>query len=1376
MAKINLTQLIFLLLALENTLAEQTAACQTTTSWYNGTKVQWPSTTSSTLSQPPCVGQNKEFLTRRCHHGVWGPKPNCTYVQKETIPWCPDGFTETNNFCYTFSQKSTFPPKCPFTNTVPFGSYINSDVQLPDEPIWVPVKRDFRNNGLGFLQWVEDSERYGEIFETTLIIDGGIIKGKDCVFYYKNTYTLTSCNETFRGVCVYSMLFEISRELCEEKPGDDCRVSDFGSQAKCFCVGTSAIDQALFPKVEFTKIYHNRVYELLTADICTIGLERVNGTYIWTNSRREIDYTLWSEDVKFSYTHGAMSTQRWLLTQEPLSCFIYEKPLNLPEPGLNLALNHTDNYLILTITNPKSLKPLVYCFTDAGSSLIYRYPLTALANCSEKLDCYRFSVFKTGPGHYWCHSFKHFDPTPVSSGEIFVNQGQFGPEFVAIVTEKYPNGTNPLNDIAITSFLGFFLNLVSYSRRVMKIVDLDEEINQVTVNVHFTYTNLTETLSIVEEFARVKNLLSETLASLEGITIEMIDFLSATHCLPEGRWPQTEIGRKAVGVYCFSSEGILIERKCEGNFIDGARWSPFEACDFANVTSVTELLLALLFDFDPNDLEDILVRFDEFTSFDIYLILVLVSDHLEIPAEKFVQIIDQILEVDRSVLAEGQRKMRVMDLLLDVIDLAAGRHDLNSANFLTVSLNAPNVSGLGLLANHTLVELNPGNTLNELLESDEVESAVWVNSLLCKDQVEEVIFKFYFNDVFFLGLEKAGPTVGVMFPHSKSEYQVRIFHRVTTPLAIKEVCAYWSHDLDRPEGRGSWVKTGLSQTAPFLLFCNFTQSGSSILTFLSPGNQNVSEDLEGILASNYTGSEIISKLVIISQRYDEFSSYDVYLVGEILKKVSDSSDIVLQDLVQIVSNLHLIQRPILSQSQDKARSTDSILHNIDTILKNLDFNTSMNATSENFFVLITDLTETNFSGLVLLDSNQTLEVRILTTGDVLKPGQFSSAVLLSPGLRDQIEGGKVVVTIFSTDGLFNENVGKTRTVSKIFGVILPQVESFSEPVVVIHKMESTNKQCVHWKYNNPGNVSGFWMEDSKGLSLEDWSQCEFWHTTHFALLLLDEDRYDSELLDWITMVNCALSGLGLAGIILTAVLFKRWRANTGNQILLNFVFALLLQIVVFYASSAIKEDNSYLHCTIIGIVLHYSVVSQFCWMFVIAILQFKRFVEVFGGPPKYIILKGCLCGWVLPCLPVASVYFLDRDNYVNGHAGLCYPSGVGLYLGVWLPVLIVVVINLVIFLYIIYSVVHKKTECSDVGNNEAMFQWRLAVLLFFMLGLTWAFGFLSELDFGLVFVYVFCISATLQGFIMFLFFIVFNSNTRYLYTSALKKCCHKKKY
>lgn len=1255
----------------------------------------------------------------------------------------------------------------------------------------MPVKRDLRNNGLGFLQWVESSALYGTEYSDRVFVDGRI-KNKDCLVYHNSSYiVMTFCNESYRGVCAYNKLDQIGTDLCpDDDYGSMCRQSDFGLDSKCFCVSYSNNKELNLLKVEFQKIYQNTIYNLLTSDDCSIGLERNHtGTYIWSNTKQEINYTFWSEDVIFDYSHiyGAATLKGWKLTNETLPCFLYEKNLQLDQPTLNLSFNNEENNLILEVTNPKSLIYFdkisliqVYCFTDASSyNLVYRYANLEMV-VEENKNIYRFGLHQHGPGNYWCESFKYFDSKPVQSQTVFVKPKQFGFEFIAILKVEYVRGTNPLSEGIIEILeriffikLGVENNESRYISRVMKILDLDEENYQVTVNIHFTYIN-SSSLTEEEEFNSVKSKIAEASQGL-GFRIEMVDFLSASYCLPEKIWPKTKIGNFTTGVFCFNSDGLVVERFCGGNFIDGASWDPVEECEEGSISSVTKLLLHLLFDgLDFNVIEDILLKFEEFTDFDIYLIVLLVRETLnQIKVEIFVEIVDTILEVDRSVLNEAQHKMRALDMLLDVIDKAALITDLVSKknNFLTITVNSKNLSGVVLNKDHSVTIID--GSFDKIID---FESAIQVSSK------STTIFKFYFTNKFFIG--PGSNYVGVLYPDGHKNNFVRIFHpSIKTP----EDCAYWKYQLTSKNGRGFWEKIGRSEIISDLTYCDFLQNETSILTFIPSGNfpQNVSEDLETILQSNDSDSEIISKLLNITERFGEFSSYDVYLVGEILKRISDNSEIVLQDLVQIVSNLHKIERPILSQSQSKSLSTDTILHSVDTILKNHNYSSSIRATSENFFVLISDLRETNFSGLLLLPSNTTLETQDLigdiNITEVLGLDNFDSAVILSPGLKNQmLEDTKVVVTIFSSDGLFNQDATKPKSVSKIFGVILPDVGKFQEPVVVFHKISSgqNKRQCAHWLYNYTRSISGTWMKDNEGVSLSQGSQCEFWHTTHFALLLLDEDKYDYELLDWITTVNCALSGLGLISIILTAVFFKRWRANTGNQILLNFVFALILQIGVFYVSNFINQNShdDFL-CTVIGIILHYSVVSQFCWMFVIAILQFKRFVEVLGGPPKYVLLKGCLCGWLLPCLPVASVYFLDQKNYVSGHVGLCYPSGLGLYLGIWLPILIVVIINLVIFLYIIYSVVHRKTECSDVGNSETMFQWRLAILLFFMLGLTWGFGFLSELDdFGNVFVYLFCIFATLQGFIMFLFFIVFNASTRYLYTNAVKKSCNKKSY
>lgn len=310
--------------------------------------------------------------------------------------------------------------------------------------------------------------------------------------------------------------------------------------------------------------------------------------------------------------------------------------------------------------------------------------------------------------------------------------------------------------------------------------------------------------------------------------------------------------------------------------------------------------------------------------------------------------------------------------------------------------------------------------------------------------------------------------------------------------------------------------------------------------------------------------------------------------------------------------------------------------------------------------------------------------------------------------------------------------------------------------------------------SNHSPIRGYWKDEAVPKHKNFTAICQFGHLTHFALLLASDridlnDALQDHILDIITKVNCFLSLFGIIGIILTAFLFEKWRKNTGNQILINFSIAISIKILMLYISELVdRKTHVKVLCYISGAVLHYSVLSEFCWMLIIAILQFKRFVEVLGGPPKYVILKSCICGWLLPTFPVFCILILDIDNYLQSSLGICYPSGIGLHLGVWLPLIIIITTNFIIFIFIIYNVFHKKTEFKEQINYEILFQWRLAILLFSMLGLTWFFGFISLIKGSLVFIYLFCFTASLQGFIMFLFFIVFNKSTRFLYKQSLK--------
>lgn len=563
----------------------------------------------------------------------------------------------------------------------------------------------------------------------------------------------------------------------------------------------------------------------------------------------------------------------------------------------------------------------------------------------------------------------------------------------------------------------------------------------------------------------------------------------------------------------------------------------------------------------------------------------------------------------------------------------------------------------------------------------------------------------------------------------------------------------------------------------------------------------ITEDLEDLLNSNSTPDAIITNLTEISKQFENFKPVDVYLVSKILSSISHNA-VNITHTTSIVNSISRSNRTVLMNSQTYLNATDNILYHFDNIVANPSHlsNSSYMQVTERYTVLLITKLEAGIRGIAMYNASNTVRTKTIfqnsSLDDIFNDSNFLAAAYVPDELVQQINATSItdprlIITLFLNDSLFNELEDSDVTdVSSIFSILIPDFEEeFQAPISVIFKPSenrNANTTCGFWRMNSnsvENEVRSSWYADSDAITQENYTSlvfCEFWHTTHFALLVLSDLEYlegYSDLMDIIeiiTDINCSLSILGLAGILFTSLIFKNWRRNTGNKILINFVFSLCLQIVLLYVSTyANAFGENALQCIVIGALLHYSVVSEFCWMFVIAVLQFKRFVQVFGGPPKWVLVKALIVGWLIPLFPVLILLLASPDNYTDNQNGLCYPSGAGLYLGVLLPIVIVILANIVIYIIILSDVFYKKTDSKQCLNSELILQWRLVVLLFFMLGLTWSFALLAYVYEAILFVILFCFTATLQGFVLFLFFIIFNKSTRMLYVSCFKRCCFK---
>uniref|UniRef100_A0A1A9WZ11 G-protein coupled receptors family 2 profile 2 domain-containing protein n=1 Tax=Glossina brevipalpis TaxID=37001 RepID=A0A1A9WZ11_9MUSC len=425
-----------------------------------------------------------------------------------------------------------------------------------------------------------------------------------------------------------------------------------------------------------------------------------------------------------------------------------------------------------------------------------------------------------------------------------------------------------------------------------------------------------------------------------------------------------------------------------------------------------------------------------------------------------------------------------------------------------------------------------------------------------------------------------------------------------------------------------------------------------------------------------------------------------------------------------------------------------------------------------------------------------------SVNELLKEKQLLLASFVSEGmwikmcneLRGGVECGIVVIRVYKNNKLFVET--NPRIDHKANSAILSfSITNYTgllvEDLPIIFSKQKLQAfpgahiDCGYWNYSAWDRKGVRLVDSIDGQQLKDYVLCYSNHLTPFSYLVggvLEQPKDQNvvlitlkhiKALDIISLIGCTVSLIGLLVIWFTALLVKNWRSLGSNKILLHLCAVLTLIIIIFIAINLnfvieqLMANATY--CVIMGAFLQYIVLVLFVWMLIIAILQYQRFVVVLGiVRPKYYITKSAIIAWSLPLIPTLYVALTTPKSYVptyeqwTKNAGICYPTGHGLRFGVLLPISIVVTINIGVILYIFYSLCrsHPSTPMQSYQKTGLIKEIRLMVLLFFLLGLSWIFGLLAYMNLTIIFSYLFCITATLQGFILFLYFIILDKHTR----------------
>jgi hypothetical protein len=321
------------------------------------------------------------------------------------------------------------------------------------------------------------------------------------------------------------------------------------------------------------------------------------------------------------------------------------------------------------------------------------------------------------------------------------------------------------------------------------------------------------------------------------------------------------------------------------------------------------------------------------------------------------------------------------------------------------------------------------------------------------------------------------------------------------------------------------------------------------------------------------------------------------------------------------------------------------------------------------------------------------------------------------------------------------------------------------------------RACAYWHFLDNG--TGYWSQD--GCTMITASQegaldvCRCDHLTHFAQILIKKDVFSEtheNILEILSIVGNGFSLVGIIIIALTAAIFKSWRRNESNKVWLHLCGAVFILDVCFIVVVLVEFNTYDIACVLVGIVLHYSVLTTFCWMTVVSVLSYRKLVIVFTRDAPLKLLIASLISWGLPCLVIGLLLAVEPKSYSgkfeekSPNGSFCYPTGLALWLTAYGPISIMWFVNWTLYALIVKSMFVDKKIRRHSSTAETLQCASASCLLAFLCGIPWVFGFFA---YNIVAAYLFTLTVSFQGFVLFVFFILGTQKTRLLWSNLFKR-------
>ncbi|XP_032084450.1 adhesion G-protein coupled receptor G4 [Thamnophis elegans] len=346
------------------------------------------------------------------------------------------------------------------------------------------------------------------------------------------------------------------------------------------------------------------------------------------------------------------------------------------------------------------------------------------------------------------------------------------------------------------------------------------------------------------------------------------------------------------------------------------------------------------------------------------------------------------------------------------------------------------------------------------------------------------------------------------------------------------------------------------------------------------------------------------------------------------------------------------------------------------------------------------------------------------------------------------------------------------------------IEDLEEPVsIVLHHRsphgDNATVHCVFWDFNKNDGLGGW---NPSGCEIKhtnrSYTTCSCTHLTHFGVLLdlsrtplSDADEWALTLL---TYVGCGISSIFLGLALLIYFSTDKVREDYPSKILVNLCFALLMLNLTFLVNSWLAMFQNRGLCIAVAATLHYFLLSAFTWMGLEAVNMYFALVKVFKVYIPYYMLKFSIAGWGIPALIVIVVLSVNRDSYGTEFTQSRSTSSPSMqfcwiqdkwvfYISLVGYFILIFLINISMFITVLCQIRAMKTNHPRVGKHrsqEFLLDLKRVISLTFLLGLTWGFAFFAWDPMKTVFMYIFAICNTLQGFFIFIFYCLMKDNVR----------------